>query len=111
MPSTGRRVPGHADLLRRPLLRPAARRQREPQRQDPSLPAQEDQFRRSDPGRARRDRPGDQRHSHEDTRLQNTQRGMGRGDSRITITEHQLDNGRCTSKLNPGENIEHKHDR
>lgn len=33
--------------------------------------------------------------------LQDTQRGMGRGNQQTTITEHQPNDGRCTSKLNP----------
>lgn len=49
------------------------------------LPAQENPVRRPAPGRARRDRPGDQRHPHETARIQNTQRGMGRGDQQTTI--------------------------
>ena len=38
---------------------------------------------------------------HEETRLQNTQRGMGRGDNPTTITRHQPNDVRCTNKLNP----------
>ena len=85
LPHARGRIPGHADLLRRPLQLLAARKQREQERQDPPLPAQENPVRHPDPGRARRDRQGDRRHPHETARIQNTQRGMGRGDQQTTI--------------------------
>lgn len=53
------------------------------------------------PGGPRRDRRGDQRHPHEAPRLQNAQRGMGRGDRQATIEGSQPEHKRCAYKLNP----------
>ena len=50
---------------------------------------------------ARRDRRGDQRHPDEAPRLQNAQRGMGRGDRQATIEGSQPEHKRCAYKLNP----------
>ena len=98
----GGRGAGHAHVLRRPVQFLAAWQQREQERQDPPLPAQGNQFRGSHAGRARRDRRGDQRHPHETPRLQNAQRGMGRGDRQATIEGSQPEHKRCAYKLNPG---------
>ena len=98
----GGRGAGHAHVLRRPVQFLAAWQQREQERQDPPLPAQGNQFRGSHAGRARRDRRGDQRHPDEAPRLQNAQRGMGRGDRQATIEGSQPEHKRCAYKLNPG---------
>lgn len=98
----GGRGPGHARLFRRSVQLVPARQQREQERQDPPPSAQGNHFRGSHAGRARRDRRGDQRHPHETPRIQNAQRGMGRGDVQATIKGNQHEDGRCTYKLNPG---------
>lgn len=98
----GGRGAGHAHVLRRPVQLLAAWRQRERERRDPPLSAQGNQFRGSHAGRARRDRRGDQRHPDEAPRIQNAQRGMGRGDGQATIKTSRPETSRCTYKLNPG---------
>ncbi|TCF93757.1 Transposase [Bifidobacterium longum subsp. longum] len=80
----------------------AARQQREQERQDPPLSAQRNRVRGLGPGGPRRDRRGDQRHPDEAPRLQNAQRGMGRGDRQATIEGSQPEHKRCAYKLNPG---------
>lgn len=102
----GGRGAGHAHVLRRPVQFLAAWQQREQERQDPPLSAQRNRVRGLGPGGPRRDRRGDQRHPHEAPRLQNAQRGMGRGDRQATIEGSQPEHKRCAYKLNPGyENI------
>ena len=98
----GGRGAGHAHVLRRPVQLLAARQQREQERQDPPLSAQRNRVRGLGPGGPRRDRRGDQRHPHETPRIQNAQRGMGRGDRQATIEGSQPEHKRCAYKLNPG---------
>ena len=98
----GGRGAGHAHVLRRPVQFLAAWQQREQERQDPPLSAQRNRVRGLGPGGPRRDRRGDQRHPHEAPRLQNAQRGMGRGDRQATIEGSQPEHKRCAYKLNPG---------
>ena len=86
----------------RPVQFLAAWQQREQERQDPPLSAQRNRVRGLGPGGPRRDRRGDQRHPHEAPRLQNAQRGMGRGDRQATIEGSQPEHKRCAYKLNPG---------
>ena len=101
----GGRGAGHAHVLRRPVQFLAAWQQRKQERQDPPLSAQRNRVRGLGPGGPRRDRRGDQRHPHEAPRLQNAQRGMGRGDRQATIEGSQPEHKRCAYKLNPGKNL------
>lgn len=102
LPRARGRIIGHADLLRGPLLLVPEGQQREPQRQDPPLPAQEDQPRRPDGCGPAGHRGRDQRHPHEGPELGNAQRGLvpraRQGNVKTTTTK----DGCCTYKLNPG---------
>lgn len=76
-PPAGRRVDGHAGLLRGPVQLVPAGQQRESQRHDPPLPAQGHEPGRPGLGRARRDHPADQQHAPEGSRMAHAGGGVG----------------------------------
>lgn len=98
-PPAGRRVDGHAGLLRGPVQLVPAGQQREPQRHDPPLPAQGHEPGRPGPGRARRDHPADQQHAPEGSRMAHAGGGVGRADGTTRRPGHTR--SRVLRTINP----------
>lgn len=77
-------------------------RQRERERRDTPLPAQENHFRGAHRRRITGHRPGDQRHPDGTPWPQNTQRGLAGGNHATIIATNQHNKKCCTHKLNTG---------